>query len=67
MACFWAPDHKPELTLSVEFEWKSGIEAKDWTNVAKKGSVDVSFFQSGLFFSCLRNTFFWLICNSLSG
>ncbi|CAM8984103.1 unnamed protein product [Rhodiola kirilowii] len=40
MACFWAPDHKPEVTLSVDFEWKSGMEAKDWTNVAKKGSVD---------------------------
>uniref|UniRef100_A0A7N0V6P6 GOLD domain-containing protein n=1 Tax=Kalanchoe fedtschenkoi TaxID=63787 RepID=A0A7N0V6P6_KALFE len=40
MACFWAPDHKPEVTISVDFEWKSGMEAKDWTNVAKKGSVD---------------------------
>ncbi|CAM8922236.1 unnamed protein product [Rhodiola kirilowii] len=39
-ACFWAPDHKPEFTISVDFEWKSGMEAKDWTNVAKKGSVD---------------------------
>lgn len=41
-ACFWAPDHKPEVTISVDFDWKSGIEAKDWTNVAKKESVDVS-------------------------
>uniref|UniRef100_A0A7N0UKN5 GOLD domain-containing protein n=1 Tax=Kalanchoe fedtschenkoi TaxID=63787 RepID=A0A7N0UKN5_KALFE len=40
MACFWAAGHKPEVTMSVDFEWKSGMEAKDWTNVAKKGSID---------------------------
>lgn len=42
MACFWAADHKPPITLTVDFEWKTGVAAKDWTNVAKKGSVDVS-------------------------
>lgn len=43
MACFWAADHKPQVTLTVDFDWKSGVAAKDWTNVAKKGSIDVSF------------------------
>ncbi|KAL6969761.1 hypothetical protein U1Q18_029472 [Sarracenia purpurea var. burkii] len=42
MTCFWAADHKPPVTITVEFEWKSGVAAKDWTNVAKKGSIDVS-------------------------
>ncbi|OAY59452.1 transmembrane emp24 domain-containing protein p24delta9 [Manihot esculenta] len=41
MACFWAADHKPQVTLTVDFDWKSGVAAKDWTNVAKKGSIDV--------------------------
>lgn len=41
MACFWAADHKPLVTLTVDFDWKSGVAAKDWTNVAKKGSIDV--------------------------
>ncbi|XP_050203335.1 transmembrane emp24 domain-containing protein p24delta9 [Mercurialis annua] len=41
MTCFWAPDHKPVATLTVEFDWKTGVAAKDWTNVAKKGSIDV--------------------------
>ncbi|KAM5567269.1 transmembrane emp24 domain-containing protein p24delta9-like [Rosa sericea] len=41
MACFWAPDHKPPTTLTIEFDWKTGVAAKDWSNVAKKGSVDV--------------------------
>ncbi|BFG16728.1 hypothetical protein CerSpe_030020 [Prunus speciosa] len=41
MACFWAPDHKPQITLTIEFDWKTGVAAKDWSNVAKKGSVDV--------------------------
>lgn len=40
MACFWAADHKPPVTLTVDFDWRSGVAAKDWTNVAKKGSVD---------------------------
>lgn len=44
MACFWAPDHRPAVTLSVEFDWKSGVAAKDWSKVAKKGQIDVSIF-----------------------
>ncbi|KAM7464487.1 hypothetical protein LguiA_032608 [Lonicera macranthoides] len=41
LACFWAVDHNPLVTITVEFDWKSGVAAKDWSNVAKKGSVDV--------------------------
>ncbi|KAG9147618.1 hypothetical protein Leryth_015699 [Lithospermum erythrorhizon] len=39
--CFFAPSHEPPVTLTIEFEWKSGIIAKDWSNVAKKGSVEL--------------------------
>lgn len=42
MACFWAPDHNPKVKLTVDFDWRTGVHAKDWPNVAKKGSVDVS-------------------------
>lgn len=42
MACFWAADHNPQITLTVDFDWKTGVAAKDWSNVAKKGQVDVS-------------------------
>ncbi|MCE3050438.1 hypothetical protein HAX54_047213 [Datura stramonium] len=41
MACFYAADHKPPITLTIDLDWKSGIAAKDWTNVAKKGSVEL--------------------------
>ncbi|XP_068668318.1 transmembrane emp24 domain-containing protein p24delta9-like [Aristolochia californica] len=41
LACFWAPEHKPVATITVEFDWKTGVAAKDWSNVAKKGQVDV--------------------------
>ncbi|KAF9624804.1 hypothetical protein IFM89_014189 [Coptis chinensis] len=42
MACFYAMDHKPvPITVSIDFDWKSGVAAKDWSNVAKKGQVDV--------------------------
>lgn len=43
MTCFWAPDHQPQVTLSVDFDWRTGVAAKDWSNVAKKGAVEVSF------------------------
>ncbi|XP_058070450.1 transmembrane emp24 domain-containing protein p24delta9-like isoform X2 [Magnolia sinica] len=41
MACLWAPEHKPSVTITVDFSWKTGVAAKDWSNVAKKGQVDV--------------------------
>ena len=34
------------LQQTVDFEWKSAIAAKVWTNVAKKGLVNVSLFIS---------------------
>ncbi|XP_042022318.1 transmembrane emp24 domain-containing protein p24delta9-like [Salvia splendens] len=39
MACFFAADTKPSSFMTVDFEWKSGVAAKDWSNIAKKGSV----------------------------
>ncbi|KAL1327768.1 hypothetical protein HN51_037769 [Arachis hypogaea] len=41
MTCFWAADANPSTTMTVDFEWKTGVAAKDWSNVAKKGQVDV--------------------------
>lgn len=43
MVCFWVIDHQPPVNISVDFNWRSGVAAKDWSNVAKKGSVEVSF------------------------
>lgn len=55
MTCFWAHDHKPAVTLTVDFDWKSGIAAKDWSNVAKKDQLDVrkllSFFQFTFYYA----------------
>ncbi|OVA08956.1 GOLD [Macleaya cordata] len=41
MACFWSPEQKQPVTVTVDFDWKTGFSAKDWSNVAKKGQVDV--------------------------
>ncbi|ONK75500.1 uncharacterized protein A4U43_C03F17550 [Asparagus officinalis] len=41
LACFWTPDHKPPQMMTVEFEWRTGVTAKDWPSVAKKGQIDV--------------------------
>ncbi|CAI0394418.1 unnamed protein product [Linum tenue] len=40
MACFYAADHNPAITLTVDFEWRTGVAAKDWSSIAKKGSVE---------------------------
>ncbi|KAJ6753121.1 TRANSMEMBRANE EMP24 DOMAIN-CONTAINING PROTEIN [Salix koriyanagi] len=40
--CFTALEHKPETTVAIEFEWKTGVAAKDWSKIAKKEKVEVS-------------------------
>lgn len=45
-ACFWVPDDKvAPSSLTVEFEWRSGVAAKDWSKVAKKGQIEVMEFE----------------------
>ncbi|XP_010502341.1 PREDICTED: transmembrane emp24 domain-containing protein p24delta8-like [Camelina sativa] len=39
ITCITAVDHKPETTLTIDFDWKSGVHSKEWTNVAKKSQV----------------------------
>ena len=39
---FTALEHKPETTVAIEFEWKTGVAAKDWSKIAKKEKVEVS-------------------------
>ncbi|XP_050271644.1 transmembrane emp24 domain-containing protein p24delta7-like [Quercus robur] len=39
-ACFWTPEHKAPVTVTIEFDWRTGVAAKDWSNVAKKGQVE---------------------------
>ncbi|KAB2085235.1 hypothetical protein ERO13_A05G368600v2 [Gossypium hirsutum] len=38
--CFWANKHKPPVKMTIEFDWKSGVAAKDWSKVATKGQVE---------------------------
>ncbi|KAB2610272.1 transmembrane emp24 domain-containing protein p24delta9 [Pyrus ussuriensis x Pyrus communis] len=39
-ACFWVSDHKPSTTVTIDFDWKTGVAAKDWSQVAKKGQIE---------------------------
>ncbi|XP_047953264.1 transmembrane emp24 domain-containing protein p24delta9-like [Salvia hispanica] len=39
MACFYAAETKPSSFMTVDFDWKSGVAASDWSRVAKKGSL----------------------------
>ncbi|KAL1198360.1 Transmembrane emp24 domain-containing protein p24delta9 [Cardamine amara subsp. amara] len=45
MACFTAVNHKPEVTLSIDFEWRTGVQSKSWSSVAKKSQVEVMEFE----------------------
>ncbi|OMO79348.1 Emp24/gp25L/p24 family/GOLD family protein [Corchorus capsularis] len=33
-------DHKPSAKINIDFDWKTGVAAKDWSKVAKKGQVE---------------------------
>ncbi|KAL8144399.1 hypothetical protein V2J09_017431 [Rumex salicifolius] len=39
--CFHAQYHSPPTTLNIEMEWMSGVDSRDWSNVARKGHIDV--------------------------
>jgi hypothetical protein len=45
ISCFSAVDHKPETTLIIDFDWRTGIHTKDWSNVAKKSQVETMEFE----------------------
>ncbi|CAH8388870.1 unnamed protein product [Eruca vesicaria subsp. sativa] len=40
ITCFSAVDHKPEAMLTIDFDWRTGVQTKDWYNVAKKSQVE---------------------------
>lgn len=45
LACISVVDHKPETTLTLDFDWRTGVHSvhsKDWSKVAKKSQVLVS-------------------------
>ena len=46
MACFMVAKQNPPATLTVEFDWRSGLAAKDWSKVAKRGQLEVNFTYS---------------------
>ncbi|CAF1715692.1 unnamed protein product, partial [Brassica oleracea var. botrytis] len=39
--CFVSPGFRPPAKFAVDFEWKSGVEAKDWTTIAKRGQINM--------------------------
>ncbi|XP_010029313.2 transmembrane emp24 domain-containing protein p24delta7 [Eucalyptus grandis] len=39
-ACFYMPELRPPRTMVIDFDWWTGIAAKDWSSVAKKGTIE---------------------------
>ncbi|CDY19998.1 transmembrane emp24 domain-containing protein p24delta11 [Brassica rapa] len=39
--CFVALGFRPTAKFAVDFEWKSGVEAKDWATIAKRGQINM--------------------------
>ncbi|KAI6700535.1 hypothetical protein NL676_014859 [Syzygium grande] len=39
-ACFYVPDLRPPRTLVIDFDWRTGVAAKDWSSVAKKSNIE---------------------------
>ena len=43
LVCFFGDKtHDSQRTLSIDFVWKTGVAAKDWSKIAKKSHIDVS-------------------------
>ena len=42
LACITAVGHKPETTLTIDLDWRSGVHSHDWSKVVKKSQVEVS-------------------------
>ncbi|XP_022773742.1 transmembrane emp24 domain-containing protein p24delta9-like [Durio zibethinus] len=40
--CFWTIDQKPPVRITIDFDWKTGVAAKDWSMIAKKGQVETT-------------------------
>ncbi|KAL5100174.1 hypothetical protein RYX36_004501 [Vicia faba] len=41
VVCFWVDStHDSGVTLSIDFVWKAGVVARDWSNIAKQTNVD---------------------------
>lgn len=41
-ACFSVLEQKPSITVTIDFEWRSGVADRDWYKVAKKDKIEVS-------------------------
>ncbi|KAJ0979152.1 hypothetical protein J5N97_014626 [Dioscorea zingiberensis] len=39
MACLWSPTFELSATVTVDFEWRAGIAAKQWPSVAKRSKI----------------------------
>lgn len=39
-ACFWVPEAPRGSKLSIQFDWKTGVAAKDWASIAKRERID---------------------------
>ncbi|XP_022741859.1 transmembrane emp24 domain-containing protein p24delta9-like [Durio zibethinus] len=46
---FLGNEHKPPVSITIDFDWKTGVAAKDLPKVAKKGQVEASGFTTSLF------------------
>ncbi|XP_004491839.1 transmembrane emp24 domain-containing protein p24delta9-like [Cicer arietinum] len=40
-ACFSVLEQKPSITVTIDFEWRSGVADRDWYKVAKKDKIEV--------------------------
>eukprot|EP00850_Spirogloea_muscicola_P003604 SM000014S00392 [mRNA] locus=s14:1089682:1090400:+ [translate_table: standard] len=41
MACFWVPGATPNVhNVQLELDWKTGVAAQDWNQIAKKDRLD---------------------------
>lgn len=60
-ACFSVPSNlNLAVTVLVDFVWKNGFAAKDWSKVVKKGHIEVSLW-SIIMFLHIEFIYVWLV------
>ncbi|VVA91259.1 unnamed protein product [Arabis nemorensis] len=45
ITCFSAAEHQPETMMTIDFDWRTGIHTKEWSNVAKKSQIEMMEFE----------------------
>ncbi|XP_058775376.1 transmembrane emp24 domain-containing protein p24delta9-like [Vicia villosa] len=45
LVCVWDTTNDPQVSLTIDLDWRTGVAAKDWSYIAKKTNIDKMTFE----------------------